>query len=210
MAEPTHDRRSMFIRALALPAALLLPARRASGAATCEPTESDFQGPMYTPGAPRRSVLAGSREPGERLRIRGTVFGPDCRTPVPRALLDVWQADAEGRYHDERESYRLRGQLLTDARGQYQIDTIRPGGYGGRPAHIHFTVSAPGHEPLTTQLYFRGSRPGPRLLRSGLQFGRSAPDHPARAAAGGICRGFRRDSEKIDLGTRVPRYQLAF
>jgi len=158
MAEPTHDRRSILIRALVLPAALLVPARRASasGTETCEPTESDFQGPMYTPGSPRRSVLAGPREPGERLRIRGTVFGPACRTPVPRALLDVWQADAQGRYHDERESYRLRGQLLTDASGQYRIDTIRPGGYGGRPAHIHFTVSAPGHEPLTTQLYFRG------------------------------------------------------
>jgi catechol 1,2-dioxygenase len=75
---------------------------------------------------------------------------------VARALLDVWQADAAGRYHDEREAYRLRGQILTDGRGQYQIDTIRPGGYGGRPAHIHFTVGAPGHEPLTTQLYFRG------------------------------------------------------
>ena len=158
MAEPRHDRRSILIRALALPAVFLIPSRRATaaGSATCEPTESDFLGPMYSPGAPRRSVLAGPNEPGERLRIRGTVFGPDCRTPVSRALLDVWQADAAGQYHDERESYRLRGQILTDARGRYQIDTIRPGGYGGRPAHIHFTVSAPDHESLTTQLYFRG------------------------------------------------------
>ena len=158
MAELRHDRRSILIRALALPAALLIPSGRglAAGREVCEPTESDFLGPMYAPGAPRRSVLAGPREPGERLRIRGTVFGPDCRTPVSRALLDVWQADAAGRYHDESESYRLRGQILTDARGGYQIDTIRPGGYGGRPAHIHLTVSAPGHESLTTQLYFRG------------------------------------------------------
>ena len=158
MAEPGHDRRSILIRALALPAAFLIPSRRtaAAGRDACEPTQSDFQGPMYAPGAPRRSVLAGPREPGERLRIRGTVFGPDCRTPLPRTLLDVWQADAEGRYHDENESYRLRGQILTDERGRYQIDTIRPAGYGGRPAHIHFTISAPGHEPLTTQLYFRG------------------------------------------------------
>lgn len=158
MAEPRHDRRSILIRALALPAAFLIPARpgSAAGREACEPTGSDFKGPMYAPGAPRRSVLAGPDEPGDRLRIRGTVFAPDCRTPVSRALLDVWQADAAGRYHDEREAYRLRGQILTDGRGQYQIDTIRPGGYGGRPAHIHFTVGAPGHEPLTTQLYFRG------------------------------------------------------
>jgi protocatechuate 3,4-dioxygenase beta subunit len=158
MAEPSHDRRSILVRALALPVAFLVPSRRTAAADSgiCELTESDFLGPMYRPGAPRRSVLAGPREPGERLRIRGTVLGPDCRTPVSRALLDVWQADAAGQYHDERESYRLRGQILTDARGRYQIDTIRPGGYGGRPAHIHFTVSAPGHESLTTQLYFRG------------------------------------------------------
>jgi len=158
MAEPGHDRRSILLRALTLPAALFVSARPATAAGrdSCDPMESDFQGPMYTPGAPRRSVLAGPKEAGERLRIRGTVFGPDCRTPLRRALLDVWQADAAGHYHDEREDYRLRGQILTDDRGQYQIDTIRPGGYGGRPAHIHFTVTAPGHEPLTTQLYFRG------------------------------------------------------
>ena len=138
MAELRHDRRSILIRALALPAVLLIPSRRATaaGSATCEPTESDFLGPMDSPGAPRRSVLAGPDEPGQRLQIRGTVFGPDRRTPVSRGLLDVWQADAAGQYHDERESHRLRGQILTDARGRYQIDTIRPAGYGGRPAHI--------------------------------------------------------------------------
>ncbi len=158
MAYRDSDRRSLLGHALALPAALFLSTRRASGAGreACAPTESDFRGPMYAPGAPRRTVLAGPNEPGERLRIRGTVFGPDCRTPLPKTLLDVWQADAKGNYHDESEAYRLRGQILTDAAGRYELDTVRPGGYGGRPAHIHLTVSAPGHEPLTTQLYFKG------------------------------------------------------
>lgn len=152
------DRRSLLGRLFALPAALFLTARRASGAGpdACTPTQADFRGPMYAPGAPRRTALAGVDEPGERLRIRGTVFGPDCKTTLPKALLDVWQADAKGNYHDESEQYRLRGQILTDSRGGYELDTVRPGGYGGRPAHIHVTISSPGHEPLTTQIYFKG------------------------------------------------------
>lgn len=158
MANRDSDRRSLLGSLLLLPAALLLSARRTSAAETkaCLPTESDILGPMYEPGAPRRSTIAGPDEPGERLRIRGTVFGPDCRTPLPKTLLDVWQADAKGNYHDAGEQYRLRGQILTDARGRYEIDTVRPGGYGGRPSHIHLTVSAPGHASLTTQIYFRG------------------------------------------------------
>ena len=157
MEKPDLNRRSLLARALALPAAFLA-AREAAAAPrdACLPTESDFKGPMYVPGAPRRSVLAGPKEPGERLRIRGTVFGPDCRTPVPRALLDVWHADAHGEYHWQDEAWRLRGQILTNDRGAFEIETIRPAPYGGRPAHVHFTISAPEHQPVTTQLYFKG------------------------------------------------------
>ena len=126
----------------------------------CAPTGPDVQGPFYLPGAPRRTALAGPDEPGDPIVIRGTVLGPDCKTPLSGALLDVWQADAEGRYHDDREAYRLRGQLLTDAKGRYVFDSIVPGRYkldgSFRPAHIHFTVASPRHETLTTQLYFKG------------------------------------------------------
>ena len=136
------------VRALALPGK------------PCAATESDIQGPFYVAGAPRRRVLAAAAEKGDRILVRGTVHGGDCSTPLSRALLDVWQADAEGRYHDAGEQYRLRGQILTDEKGRYELETIRPGNYklgdGWRPAHIHFTVTSPGHEPLTTQLYFRG------------------------------------------------------
>ncbi|HLN80288.1 MAG TPA: twin-arginine translocation pathway signal protein [Thermoanaerobaculia bacterium] len=160
MANENVSRRSLLARVVALPAALALASRPARPEEACAATEADFQGPMYLAGAPRRSVLAGPKEPGERLTIRGTVFGSDCRTPLPRTLLDVWQADAQGEYHWKDEDYRLRGQLLTNDRGEYEIATIKPAGYGGRPAHIHFTIAAPGHAPLTTQLHFRGD---PRL-----------------------------------------------
>jgi catechol 1,2-dioxygenase len=79
---------------------------------------------------------------------------------VAGALLDIWHADGDGRYHDADEDYRLRGQLLTDADGAYALETVRPGHYlngpGYRPAHIHFMVTKPGLAPLTTQLYFAG------------------------------------------------------
>jgi catechol 1,2-dioxygenase len=162
MAEASPDRRSVLRWALAIPASLALVARRgfAAAPAACVPTQDDIQGPMYVPGAPRRSILAPPNEPGERLRVRGTIYGPDCKTPLRKALLDVWQADAKGNYHGENEAYRLRGQILTNDRGEYEFDTVKPGSYGDargmRPAHIHFTISNPGHEPLTTQLYFKG------------------------------------------------------
>jgi catechol 1,2-dioxygenase len=160
MANENVSRRSILARVLALPAALALAGRDVRAEDACAPTEPDFKGPMYLAGAPRRTALAGPKEPGERLRIRGTVVGPDCRTPLPRTLLDVWQADAEGEYHWKDADFRLRGQILTNERGEYELETIKPAGYGGRPAHIHFTISAPGHAPLTTQLYFKGD---PRL-----------------------------------------------
>lgn len=160
MAIGNLSRRSILGRALALPAALALAAREAHGRDVCAPTESDSKGPMYQAGAPRRTAIAGPKEPGERLRVRGRVLGPDCSTPLPRTLLDVWQADAQGEYHWKDEDWRLRGQILTNERGEYEFETIKPAGYGGRPAHIHFTFSAPGHAPLTTQLYFQGD---PRL-----------------------------------------------
>lgn len=128
--------------------------------ATCEPTGSDVEGPFHQEGAPERTVLADANEPGERLVITGTVYESDCATPVADAMLDVWHADADGDYHGADEDYRLRGQMKTDANGEYRFETIRPGRYPEagslRPEHIHFIVSKPGFAPLTTQLYFAG------------------------------------------------------
>jgi protocatechuate 3,4-dioxygenase beta subunit len=93
--------------------------------------------------------------------LHGRVVSADCVTPVAGVLVDVWQADAKGAYHEPGKTYRLRGQTLTDRDGKFQIRTILPGNYslGGdawRPAHVHFTFSAPGFASLTTQIYFAG------------------------------------------------------
>lgn len=126
----------------------------------CEATGSDVEGPFHLEGAPSRTTLAGQDEPGERIVVEGTIYEPDCRTPVAGASLDVWHADANGDYDDSTTEYRLRGQMQTGADGTYRLESIMPGRYplGGstRPAHIHFIVSKPGFTPLTTQMYFEG------------------------------------------------------
>lgn len=131
-----------------------------SSGETCRPTGDDFEGPFHETGAPERNALAPDDEPGERIVIEGTVYRPDCTTPVPGAMLDVWHANAEGEYYDASEDYRLRGQLQTDDEGRYMIRTIKPGRYaqtgGLRPAHVHFIVTSPEFGALTTQMYFAG------------------------------------------------------
>lgn len=139
-------------------AGLLWPMR--TFAQACLTTSSDTLGPYFVAGAPARGSIAGPDEPGDALVVRGHILGPDCRTPLGRASLNVWQADANGLYHFKDENFRLRGQLLTDDDGSFLFKTVVPGRYkvdeGYRPAHIHLIVSHPRHQELTTQLYFKG------------------------------------------------------
>lgn len=129
-------------------------------AESCEPTGDDVEGPFFAEGAPDRKKLAPDDEPGQRILIEGTVYGPDCTTPVPGAGLDVWHANNEGDYYDASDKYRLRGHLSTAEDGTYEIRTIKPGRYrtsgGLRPAHVHFIITSPEHGSLTTQMYFAG------------------------------------------------------
>jgi protocatechuate 3,4-dioxygenase beta subunit len=133
----------------------------------CEETENNIEGPFYLPGAPLREDIADDFLPGGvRLLITGRVlsFAGGACSPLPGALIDVWQADDRGDepayYYNAAEGYRLRGRLRADDNGDYRLSTIVPGHYPNgaqlRPAHIHVKVSAPGHTLLTTQLYFAG------------------------------------------------------
>jgi len=126
----------------------------ADGGSICEPTGGDALGPFHEPGSPFRTEIAGPEEPGERIRIVGVVLADDCASPVAGALLDIWHADTNGVYHSASEQYRLRGQVKTDMQGRFAFDSILPGNYDNRPRHVHFIVSSPGFQPLTTQLYF--------------------------------------------------------
>lgn len=108
---------------------------------------------------------------GERILMHGRVLDEQGRA-VPRTLVEIWQANAGGRYRHKKDGYLAPldanfggcGRTLTDAEGRYQFLTIRPGAYpwpnrgnDWRPMHIH--VSVYGHsfgQRLITQMYFEG------------------------------------------------------
>ena len=108
---------------------------------------------------------------GERIVMHGFVRDSFGR-PVPNALVEVWQANASGRYRHPKDNYIGAldpnfggcGRVLTDALGHYRYRTIKPGPYPWRnrinewrPAHIHVAISGTGWaQRLITQLYFEG------------------------------------------------------
>lgn len=114
-------------------------------------TPAQTEGPYFTPLSPERASLVDPGMAGARLRLGGLVVDRACR-PLAGVVVDLWQADAEGRY--DNQGYRLRGHRITDAQGRWQIETIVPGHYPGRTPHIHARVQPPQGRLLTTQLYF--------------------------------------------------------
>lgn len=117
------------------------------------PTHPVSQGPAYKPGAPFRSEIIDPGTPGQRFLLKGTVVSIAGK-PIREALVDLWNVQNNGKY--DFDGFNLRGRQLTDKEGRYQFLTIEAVPYGGRTAHFHFKVSAPGYEPLTTELYLAG------------------------------------------------------
>jgi protocatechuate 3,4-dioxygenase beta subunit len=117
-----------------------------------KPTPTNVMGPFYRKRAPRRTKL---REPGDPtlpLLVSGKVWDTKGEA-LPHAVIQVWHADGRGRY--DIEGYRYRAELLATDSGTYQFETVMPGHYPDRVAqHVHYLVTAPGHKPLITQLYF--------------------------------------------------------
>jgi protocatechuate 3,4-dioxygenase beta subunit len=122
----------------------------------CPLTEGAPEGPYYIAGAPFKERISEGFE-GPRLIVTGKVLNQNC-DPIPGAIIDIWQVDADGNYHFE--DYLMRGKIKADENGTYKIDTILPANYdflgGTRPAHLHLKVSEPDQGPYTTQLYFAG------------------------------------------------------
>jgi protocatechuate 3,4-dioxygenase beta subunit len=134
------------------------------------PSHEDILGPFFLQGAPFRGKVTQPLEPGELLVVRGRVWGFDTKKPIANAVIDVWQADAHGKYDldDPRKppsvsQFRNRIRLVTDETGFYEYETIRPASYQigpqrYRPAHIHYMVQARGYAKLVTQLYFKDDK----------------------------------------------------
>ncbi|MGH3345279.1 MAG: protocatechuate 3,4-dioxygenase subunit beta [Carbonactinosporaceae bacterium] len=108
---------------------------------------------------------------GQRIIVHGRVLETDGR-PVPGTLVELWQANAAGRYRHAVDNWPApidpnftgAGRTLTDAEGYYRFVTVRPGAYpwknhdnAWRPAHIHFSLFGRAFtQRLVTQMYFPG------------------------------------------------------
>jgi len=193
-----------------------------------EPTEASIEGPFYRPGAPllepTRSRPGGTpvfslvRRQGERGAV--LMFSGDVRStggePLAGAILDIWQASAEGRYSpggggdpsglfDERQPpFNLRGCLVAGPEGRFEVRTVVPGAYRDppgaldmasmRPAHLHVRLTHPGFATLTTQLFFAEdphlhSDPA-EAVRPGLVMELERRADPADLAARGLLRPY--------------------
>lgn len=115
------------------------------------PTPSNSLGPFYKKGAPRTENLKGPNDAVTPLTVSGRIVNTSGQT-LSGANVEVFHADDSGNY--DMEGFRFRGQIQAGTNGEYKFETIVPGGYGGRPQHIHYVISAPGHRQLVTQLYF--------------------------------------------------------
>ncbi|MBK0399560.1 protocatechuate 3,4-dioxygenase subunit beta [Limibaculum sp. M0105] len=118
-----------------------------------------------------RNYAHGGEAIGERIIVHGRVVDENGRG-VPNTLVEVWQANAGGRYRHRKDTYLAPidpnfggcGRMLTDGNGYYFFRTVKPGAYpwrnwinNWRPAHIHVSVFGSGFaQRLITQMYFEG------------------------------------------------------
>ncbi|MGH9359747.1 MAG: protocatechuate 3,4-dioxygenase subunit beta [Candidatus Acidiferrales bacterium] len=147
---------------------------------------------------------------GERIIVTGRVMDGDGH-PAPHTLIEIWQANAAGRYFHAKDDHSApldpnftgAGRTLTDSNGNYQFVTVKPGAYpwrnhqnAWRPAHVHFSIFGPAFATrLVTQMYF----PGDPLFAYDPIF-QSIPDERAR----------QRLVAKFDLEVTRPEWALGY
>lgn len=143
-------------------------------------SKGSIEGPYYVPGSPvfgaAGTLPMRPGEAGTPLLFQGQVTSVGGQ-PADGATLELWQADDAGYYSQFAPGlpeWNLRGTLVTGTDGRFSVRTIQPapyqiphdgatgklieaaGWHAWRPAHLHLKVSAPGHQLITTQLYFPG------------------------------------------------------
>jgi hydroxyquinol 1,2-dioxygenase len=142
-------------------------------------TEATVLGPFFAHGAPEFEYGADLRErctvKGEDVYVTGRVLSLDGK-PIANAVLDIWQAKADGIYdvQEPNAEFELRGRVKANAKGEYAFKSYKPKFYGVptdgpvgdllramsrhpmRPAHMHAIVSAPGYEQVITHVFVEG------------------------------------------------------
>lgn len=166
------DRRGFIKYTVAAAAALAPGISRA--AALLKPTPAETEGPFYPVVAQKdmdfdltRVEGGDGAAKGRIITVAGRVLDTDGK-PIEDATVDLWQANAAGRYRHPQESSdnpldpNFQGWAIVPSGkdGGFRFKTVYPGSYGGRAwrrtPHIHFKITKAGYRPLTTQMYFPG------------------------------------------------------
>jgi len=154
-------RRELLLKSAALGSLTLIPALtfdqalwawEQSDQKAGKPTAWDEIGPFYKREAPHSTQLRRPGDSGLPVQVSGKIL--DSRgSALSGAKIEIWQANHQGLY--DLDGYSYRTTLVAGNEGKYDFASVMPGHYPGRVCqHIHYLVSAPGHKPLTTQLYF--------------------------------------------------------
>jgi catechol 1,2-dioxygenase len=143
------------------------------------PTSSSILGPFWSPRAPFRelggSIIQDPAPGGKVTLMHGTVTDLVTKKPIANAVVDIWQASANGKYDfqdpENQTDNNLRGKFRTNAEGKYHFYCLRPTAYSlptdgpagvmlnlmerhpMRPAHIHLMISQENYKPVTTQIF---------------------------------------------------------
>ncbi len=178
-------------------------------------TLSEITGPSFDPELVSAADCDLTRQHkakplGERIVVSGRVLDENSH-PLSNTLVEIWQANAAGRYQHEVDQHDAPldpnftgcGRAVTDSEGRYRFVTVRPGEYpwrnhhnAWRPAHIHFSLFGPAFATrLVTQMYF----PGDPLLPFDPIFNCTA-DEKAR----------RRLISVFDWDTTMPQHALGY
>ena len=116
------------------------------------PTPTVELGPFYKRRAPNANALREAGDPGMPLEVAGQVFSTRGEA-ISGATIEIWQTNHVGLY--DLDGYHYRAKLTAAAEGKYDFSSVIPGHYPARVCqHVHYLVTASGHKPLTTQLYF--------------------------------------------------------
>jgi protocatechuate 3,4-dioxygenase beta subunit len=155
-------------------------------------TVTETSAPRFDPARypPTEDLTHGKGALGERIIVSGRVVDEDGR-PQPGVMIEIWQANAAGRYDHARDqhdapldpNFHGTGAVFSDAEGRYRFTTIKPGSYpwrnhhnAWRPNHIHYSLFGAGFaQRMVTQMYF----PGDPLLALDPVF-QATPDVAAR------------------------------